>query len=71
MKKALSFTKIALLFCTLAVLGLGAMPQPADAAPGDITIYCSGFDLCAVYEDPDVIIEFWLGEAVGIEIEVD
>lgn len=58
-KKALSFLKVSLLICTLVVLGLGATPQPAEA---DITIYCDGTNnLCAVYEDPSVIIEFWLG----------
>lgn len=69
-KKFMASTKIVLLVCTLVVLCMGAVPQPVDAARGDITIFCSGSDLCAVYEDPDVIIEFWLGRAVGIFIEL-
>lgn len=69
MKKMLSFAKAALLVCTLAVLAMGAVPAPADART-DITIYCSGSsDLCATYEDENVIIDFYLGRAIGVVIE--
>ena len=58
-KKALSFLKVSLLICTLAVIGLGAMPQPAQA---DITIYCDGTNnLCATIETRDVIIDVYFG----------
>ena len=66
-KKVLSFVKVSLLVCTLVVLGVGVIAQPAEA---DITIYCDGSDnLCAVYEDPEIIIEFWLGEWFLIVID--
>lgn len=71
MKKALSLTKVALFCFTLAVLAMGFVPQAADAAPGDITIFCDGSDnLCATYEDSDVIIDFYFGRATAILIEM-
>ena len=71
MKKIFSVTKVLLLVLTLTVVGLGAFAVPAQAAPGDITIYCDGSDnLCVVYEDPDVIIEFWFGKWTKIVIEM-
>lgn len=51
-----------------AALSLGVV---SAAQAWEITIYCYGTnEHCATVETPDVIIEIYLGEFVGAEIEL-
>ncbi|HEV7503447.1 MAG TPA: hypothetical protein VGS07_00875 [Thermoanaerobaculia bacterium] len=70
-KKVLNTVKATLLAATLLITGLAFYPQMAAAAAGDITIFCVGPPvLCATYEDDNVIIDFYLGRAALVIIEM-
>jgi hypothetical protein len=67
MKKVLNAVKVALLIATLTITGMSIFPQVAKA--WEIDIYCDGSNnLCATVETSDVIIDFYLGNAVAVVI---
>ncbi len=69
MKKVIAAVKVTLFASTLAVVGLSAFPQGADAAPGDIWIFCEDrANVCVIHETEEYT-DFYLGRLWGIGIE--